>query len=72
MKPGIYKHSKTGNLYKVHFVACHSETLEDFAVYEALYPNERSQYWIRPISNFSETVYVDGKESPRFAFVKEK
>lgn len=72
MKPGIYKHSKTGNLYKVHFVACHSETLEEFVVYEALYPNEKSQYWVRPISSFSETVLLNGKESSRFEFAKEK
>jgi hypothetical protein len=52
IKPGIYKHSKKGNLYKVHFLAKHSETLEDYVVYEALYENETSKFWIRPASMF--------------------
>lgn len=71
MKPGIYKHSKTGNLYKVHFVAKHSETLEDMVVYEALYQNDKSKFWARPIDMFEEKVEVNGKKVARFEFVKE-
>ena len=44
IKLGIYKHSKKGTEYKVHFVAKHSETLEDMVVYEALYDNDMSRY----------------------------
>jgi len=72
MKTGIYKHSKTGNLYKVHFVAKHSETLDDLVVYEALYKNDKSQYWVRPIKMFEEIVTVNGKQVPRFQFISEK
>ncbi len=72
MKIGIYKHSKTGNLYKVHFVAKHSETLDDLVVYEALYKNDKSQYWVRPLAMFEEIVTVDGKQVPRFEFIKEE
>ncbi|MEI6528247.1 MAG: DUF1653 domain-containing protein [bacterium] len=72
MKTGIYKHSKTGNLYKVHFVAKHSETLEDLVVYEALYDNEKSKFWVRPITMFEGIVTVEGKQMPRFQFVSEK
>lgn len=68
IKPGIYKHSKTGNLYKVHFLAKHSETLEDMVVYECLYENERSKFWVRPASMFTEIVTIDGNEVPRFQF----
>ncbi len=70
MKPGIYKHSKTKNLYKVHFVAKHSETLEDLVVYEALYDNPKSKYWVRPIAMFEGIVNVEGKQVPRFEFIK--
>mgnify|MGYP001572515289 FL=1 len=72
MKIGIYKHSKTGNLYRVHFVAKHSETLDDLVVYEALYENPKSKFWARPLSMFEELVEIDGKKVPRFVFIKEK
>ncbi|MEK7176572.1 MAG: DUF1653 domain-containing protein [Patescibacteria group bacterium] len=68
----IYRHSKTGNLYRVHFVAKHSETLEDLVVYEALYENPKSKFWARPLSMFEELVEIDGKKVPRFVFIKEK
>lgn len=69
MKTGIYKHSKTGNLYRVHFVAKHSETLEDMVVYEALYENPKSKFWVRPLSLFTGEVEFNGKIVPRFVFV---
>jgi hypothetical protein len=71
IKPGIYKHAKTGNLYKVHFVAKHSESLEDLVVYEALYENEMSKFWTRPVFMWSEEVEIDGDRKPRFAFQKD-
>jgi hypothetical protein len=72
MKTGIYKHSKTGNLYKIHFIAKHSETLEDMVVYETLYDNPKSKYWIRPIGMFEELVTIEDKQVPRFVFISEK
>ncbi len=71
LKLGIYKHSKKGTEYKVHFVAKHSETLEDMVVYEALYDNEMSKYWVRPASMFEDIVEVKGEKVPRFVFIKE-
>jgi len=70
MKTGIYRHSKTGNLYRVHFVAKHSETPEDLVVYEALYENPKSKFWIRPLSMFEDSVEIGGKKVHRFVFVK--
>jgi hypothetical protein len=70
IKLGTYKHFKTGNLYRVIGVAKHSETLEDFIVYEALYENEKSKLWVRPLSMFTEEVEVNGIKSPRFVFVE--
>ena len=72
IKPGIYKHSKKGTFYRVHFVAKHSETLEDMVVYEALYDNDMSKYWVRPAKMWFEEVEVKGKRVPRFVWVKEK
>lgn len=64
--PGTYKHAKTGNLYRVIGVAKHSETLEDFVVYEALYDNPKSKLWVRPVSMFEEDVEVEGQKRHRF------
>lgn len=72
MKIGIYKHLKTGNLYRVHFVAKHSETLEDLVLYEALYDNDKSKYWVRPVAMFEELVEIKGQKVPRFQFISEK
>ena len=66
IKPGIYKHSKKGTLYRVHFVAKDSETLEDMVVYEALYENSLSKFWVRPAKMWFEEVEVNGKKVPRF------
>ncbi len=71
MKTGIYKHSKTGNLYKVHFVAKHTETKEGLVVYESLYENDMSKYWVRPVNMFEELVEINGQKVPRFVFVKD-
>jgi hypothetical protein len=65
---GIYKHSKTGNRYKVIALGKDSETLEDIVVYEALYENPVSKIWIRPLAMFLEMVIVNGKKVPRFEF----
>lgn len=72
VNPGIYKHYKTGNLYKVLGVAKHSETLEDVVVYEALYENNVSTLWVRPLKMFVEEVEWEGKKVKRFAYVTEK
>lgn len=63
--PGIYCHYK-GKEYRVLGVAKHSETLEELVVYEALYENPESKFWVRPIKMFFEEVLVDGARQPRF------
>ncbi len=56
----------------MHCVANHSETLEDMVVYEALYENDKSKFWVRPMSMFVEETVIDGVKKPRFVFVREK
>lgn len=68
IKPGKYKHYK-GNEYMVIGSAKHSESLEEFVVYKALYSD--NQLWIRPIAMFFEKVNKDGIELPRFELIDE-
>ena len=70
IKPGIYRHYKNKE-YRVIAVGKHSETLEDFVLYEALYDNTLSHFWIRPLSMFADMVTVDGKEVSRFEFLRD-
>ncbi len=69
-KPGIYQHYK-GKKYRVIGVAKHSETLEDMVVYEALYENEVSKLWVRPLEMFLGEVEIDGKRVLRFRYLGE-
>uniref|UniRef100_A0A7C5RFC3 DUF1653 domain-containing protein n=1 Tax=Thermus caliditerrae TaxID=1330700 RepID=A0A7C5RFC3_9DEIN len=64
VKPGLYRHYK-GKLYRVLFLARHSETEEVLVVYQALYGEEG--YWVRPLALFLELVEVGGQKVPRFA-----
>ena len=58
-----YRHFK-GKDYLVLHIAKHSESLEEFVVYQALY-GERG-IWIRPLSMFQEKVEVEGRLVNRF------
>lgn len=70
-KLGVYEHYKNRKKYRVVGVAKHSETLEDMVVYEALYENEVSKLWVRPLAMFLEEVEVAGKRVPRFNYLSE-
>lgn len=69
IKLGKYKHFK-GNEYEVIGVAKHSETLEEYVVYRALYGEQG--LWIRPLSMFEEVIERDGKTFKRFEYIDEK
>lgn len=64
----VYKHFK-GNNYKVLHVAKHSETLEAYVVYQALYGEQG--IWIRPLEMFLDQKEVDGKLINRFEEFKD-
>ena len=59
-----YRHFK-GNIYKVLYIAKHSETLEDIVVYQAMYGEKG--IWVRPKSMFEEVIERDGKTFRRFS-----
>ena len=63
LKPGLYRHFK-GNLYRLLYVAKHSETLEPMVVYQALYG--AMGIWVRPASMWNEWVDRDDYHGPRF------
>lgn len=60
---GEYRHYR-GNKYRVHAVGSHSETLEPFVIYQALYGDGR--YFVRPYSLFVDRISIDGNMIPRF------
>jgi hypothetical protein len=66
IKIGKYEHYK-GKQYEVLGIAKHSETLEEFVVYKALYGG--GELWIRPIKMFSEEVEVNDKKVKRFKYI---
>jgi len=60
---GVYEHYK-GKRYEVVGIARHSETLEEFVVYRALYGEKK--LWVRPLAMFMEHVVVNGISVQRF------
>ena len=70
-KTGVYKHYK-GKEYKVLGIGRHSETLEEFVVYQAQYDSEefgKNAIWLRPLEMFLEEVEVRGKRVSRFKYI---
>ncbi len=66
LEAGYYRHYKGGE-YLLIGCAKHSETKEEFVVYQSL--NADRQIWIRPKTMFVETVIINGKSIPRFAHI---
>ena len=64
---GRYRHYK-GQDYEVLGVAQHSETEETVVVYRCLYGDY--SLWVRPYDMFTETIVIDGKTVPRFAYIE--
>jgi cyclomaltodextrinase / maltogenic alpha-amylase / neopullulanase len=68
IKKGRYKHFK-GEEYEVLDVAKHSETLEDYIIYRAMYGEH--DLWVRPASMFLDIKEVNGNFVPRFILIEE-
>lgn len=69
IEKGRYRHFKGGE-YEVIDIALHSETLEEYVVYRALYGEGKT--WIRPKEMWNETVERDGKIFKRFEYIGEQ
>lgn len=59
----VYQHYK-GLFYQIVALSRHSETLEEFVVYQALYGDQ--EVWVRPLSLFLEDIFVGGHRRARF------
>ncbi len=68
IKKGVYQHFK-GNRYEVLDIARHSETMEEYVVYKALYGEHG--VWIRPLVMFEESIERDGVCRKRFQLIEE-
>lgn len=69
---GIYRHYK-GKLYELIARAYHHETLEELAVYKALYADPKlgnEPIFVRPKEEFFGQVEWEGKKMNRFELQK--
>ena len=64
---GVYEHYKGGR-YFVLGTAMHTENKEMMVVYRDLSSNE---LYVRPKEMFLENVMKEGKEVPRFKYIKD-
>lgn len=65
-KSGRYRHFKGGE-YELLYVGKYSETLENMAVYRALYAQQG--IWVRLARMWDELVTRDGVTVPRFTYI---
>lgn len=76
-KLGIYHHYKSKDkLYELIAIGRATENnYEEMAIYKALYNipelGGEEVVFVRPLKMFMENVIVDGKEIPRFEYVRE-
>ena len=68
IKLGIYQHYR-GNYYQVLGIARHSETLEEFVTYQALYGD--FGLWVRPVAMFLAKIPHESGKISRFKFINE-
>ncbi len=70
VKLGLYRHYK-GKNYEVTAVAFHSDTMEEFVVYKALYEGKLpfGQLFVKPVKDFLIDIEIDGKRVPRFRYI---
>lgn len=70
LEKGIYRHTKSGNIYEVIAVTFHTETNEPLVLYKPLYKS-KYEVFARPYAMFTETIKLNGKTRPRFQKVND-
>ena len=76
LRLGIYRHYKTGDEYRLLFIAKGQFSnspldMQDMVVYETVKDNPVSKWWVRPLTEFTEQVQHNEVPVPRFTFVRE-
>ncbi len=67
LRPGLYRHHKTGTVYEVIGTGKHSETLEPMVAYRS----PKGEIWFRPHEMFiSKVKNKDGREVARFEYIE--
>lgn len=69
VRVGKYRHYSGKEYQVIVSHSSHSETLEPFVVYQALYGDHR--VWNRPRKMFMGEVEIEGKLVPRFVLIEE-
>lgn len=72
LKKGMYEHFK-GGIYEVLDVACNTDTLEWYVIYESQERKAKGlpSLWVREYNEFFDEVTRDGKTFPRFKYLGE-
>lgn len=67
LEKGLYRHNKTGHIYKVLGVGIDTESDEQMVIYcrHDLQYGE-PEYYLRPYEMFIELVVISGQSLPRF------
>lgn len=73
MRLGEYKHYK-GNTYRVIALGKHSDTLEEYVVYQGQYNSEEfgdKPIRVKSVTEFEKDMEINGKTIKRFEFIKD-
>lgn len=71
-KPGVYKHFKGKNNLAVFLASDCEDPERKLVVYVSMYENERSQLWVREVTDFmGYKEFEDGERVKRFELIKE-
>lgn len=68
---GIYEHCKSYRC-RVLGVGLLEATLQPVVIYEALYDNDKSKLWVRPLVEFESSVEMDSKTVSRFKRISDE
>jgi hypothetical protein len=68
---GIYVHFKNQE-HKYRVIAIgQNEKGDKVVIYQALYPNEESEFWTRPVEHFLDQIEREEYRGPRFRLLEE-